>query len=170
MGAEPVFVPLSGFQEYPEEIMVRRATDFYADMARRRTVPHAVIENFLRGASTASGGANMQPWKFVVVSDPDLKKIREKAEEEEREFYARRATPEWLAALEPLGTDELKPYLETVPYLISIFVERFGRLSEGEGPLRDRVGRNCDRDAHHCHPPRRSGKLDPCTEPNGISQ
>ena len=74
MGAEPVFVPLSGFQEYPEEIMVRRATDFYADMARRRTVPHAVIENCLRAASTAPSGANMQPWKFVVVSDPDLKK------------------------------------------------------------------------------------------------
>jgi nitroreductase len=68
----------------------------------------------------------------VVVSDPDLKtQIRKKAEEEEHEFYTRRATPEWLAALEPLGTDEHKPYLETAPYLIAIFVERYGRLPDG---------------------------------------
>ncbi len=74
----------------------------------------------------------MQPWKFVVVSDPDVKKqIRKKAEEEEHEFYTRRATPEWLAALEPLGTDEHKPYLETAPYLIAIFVERYGKLPDG---------------------------------------
>ena len=120
--------------------MVGRAADFYADMARRRTVrqfsdrpvPRKLIENCLRAASTAPSGANMQPWKFVVVSDPALKKqIREKAEEEEHEFYTRRATPEWLAALEPLGTDELKPYLETAPYLIAIFVERFGMLPDG---------------------------------------
>jgi len=120
--------------------MVGRAADFYAAMAQRRTVrqfsdrpvPLAVIENCLRAASTAPSGANMQPWKFIVVSDPDLKKqIKEKAEEEEHEFYSGRATPEWLAALEPLGTDELKPYLETAPYLIAIFVERFGMLPDG---------------------------------------
>jgi len=118
--------------------MVGRAADFYAEMSRRRTVrqfsdrpvPRKLIENCLRAASTAPSGANMQPWKFVVVSDPDLKKrISEKAEEEEHEFYTRRAAPEWLAALEPLGTDELKPYLETAPYLIAIFVERFGMLN-----------------------------------------
>ncbi len=140
MGTEPVFIPLPGFREYSEDVMVGRAADFYAAMARRRSVrqfsdrpvPHAVIENCLRAASTAPSGANMQPWKFVVVSDPDLKKrIKEKAEEEEHEFYSGRATPEWLAALEPLGTDELKPYLETAPYLIAIFVERFGMLPDG---------------------------------------
>ena len=140
VGTEPEFIQLQGFQEYPEDVMVRRAADFYADMARRRTVrqfsdrpvPRALIENCLRAASTAPSGANMQPWRFVVVSDPDLKvQIRDKAEEEEHEFYARRATPEWLAALEPLGTDEHKPYLEAAPYLIAIFVERFGMLPDG---------------------------------------
>ncbi|MFV1857955.1 MAG: nitroreductase family protein [Anaerolineales bacterium] len=140
MGTEPEFIPLPGFREYSEDVMVGRAADFYAAMARRRTVrqfsdrpvPLAVIENCLRAASTAPSGANMQPWKFIVVSDPDLKKrIKEKAEEEEHEFYSGRATPEWLAALEPLGTDELKPYLETAPYLIAIFVERFGMLPDG---------------------------------------
>ena len=95
MGTEPEFIPLLGFQEYPEHVMVGHAADFYAEMNRRRTVSHVVIENCLRAASTAPSGASMQPWKFVVMSDPDLKKqIREKAEEEEREFYARRAAPE----------------------------------------------------------------------------
>ena len=140
MGNEPEFVPLQDFQEYPEDEMAKRAADFYAEMSSRRTVrqfserpvPRAVIEDCLRAASSAPSGANMQPWKFVVVSDPDLKvQIRKKAEEEEHEFYTRRATPEWLAALEPLGTDENKPYLETAPYLIAIFVERFGKLPDG---------------------------------------
>ncbi len=140
VGNEPEFVPLQDFQEYPEDEMAKRAADFYAEMASRRTVrqfsdrpvPRAVIEDCLKAASSAPSGANMQPWKFVVVSDPDLKtQIRKKAEEEEHEFYTRRATPEWLTALEPLGTDENKPYLETAPYLIAIFVERYGRLPDG---------------------------------------
>jgi nitroreductase len=140
VGNEPEFVPLQEFQEYPEEVMANRAADFYAEMRTRRTirqfsersVPRAVIEDCLKVASSAPSGANMQPWKFVVVSDPDVKKqIRIKAEEEEHEFYTRRATPEWLAALEPLGTDEHKPYLESAPYLIAIFVERFGKLPDG---------------------------------------
>ncbi len=140
VGNEPEFIPLENFQEYPENAMVHRAADFYAEMARRRTirqfserpVPRQVIDNCLRAASTAPSGANMQPWKFVVITDPELKvQIRKKAEEEEHEFYTRRATPEWLEALEPLGTDEHKPYLETAPYLIAIFVERFGQLPDG---------------------------------------
>ena len=140
MGNVPEFVPLQDFQEYPEDVMAKRAADFYAEMVSRRTVrqfserpvPRAVIKDCLKAASSAPSGANMQPWKFVVVSDPDVKKqIRKKAEEEEHEFYSRRATPEWLAALEPLGTDEHKPYLETAPYLIAIFVERYGKLPDG---------------------------------------
>ena len=140
MGTVPELIPLQSFQEYPEQEMLGRAADFYAEMGRRRTVrqfsdrpvPRKLIENCLKAASTAPSGANMQPWKFVVVSDPDLKKqIRAKAEDEEHEFYTRRATPEWLAALEPLGTDEHKPYLEAAPYLIAIFVERFGMLPDG---------------------------------------
>jgi len=140
MSAEPTFVPLQGFQEYSEEEMRQRAADFHAEMENRRTVrqfserpiPRAVIEDCLRAASSAPSGANMQPWKFVVVTDPDLKlQIRKVAEQEEHEFYTRRATPEWLEALAPLGTDEHKPYLETAPYLIAIFVERYGKLPDG---------------------------------------
>jgi len=140
VGNEPQFVPLQNFQQYPEDEMAKRAADFYAEMASRRTVrqfsdrpvSREVIEDCLKAASSAPSGANMQPWKFVVVSDPDLKsQIRKKAEDEEHEFYARRATPEWLSALEPLGTDEHKPYLEMAPYLIAIFVERYGELPDG---------------------------------------
>ena len=140
MGNEPQFVPLQNFQQYPEDEMAKRAADFYAEMASRRTVrqfsdrpvSREVIEDCLKAASSAPSGANMQPWKFVVVSDPDLKsQIRKKAEDEEHEFYTRRATPEWLSALEPLGTDEHKPYLEMAPYLIAIFVERYGELPDG---------------------------------------
>jgi nitroreductase len=140
MSDEPKFVPLQGFPEYSEQDMRRRAADFYAEMENRRTVrqfserpvAREVIEYCLRAASSAPSGANMQPWKFVVVSDPDLKlQIRKVAEQEEHEFYTRRATPEWLEALAPLGTDEHKPYLETAPYLIAIFVERYGKLPDG---------------------------------------
>ena len=140
MKSEPEFISLPDYEEYPEDAMQQRAADFYADLARRRTVrefsgrpiPEGVIQNCLRAASSAPSGANMQPWKFVVISDPAVKKqIREKAEEEEHEFYTRRATPEWLEALAPLGTDEHKPYLEIAPILIAIFVERFGMLPDG---------------------------------------
>ncbi len=137
---QPEFIPLPAFQQYTEEQMLERARAFCEDMKRRRTVrdfsgepvSRAVIEECLRAASSAPSGANMQPWKFVVVSDPVLKRqIRERAEEEEHEFYTRRAPPEWLEALAPLGTDENKPYLEQAPYLIAIFVERYGLLPDG---------------------------------------
>lgn len=128
------FIPLE-FEELPVEEMRRRAADFYAQMKRRRTVrdfsdrpvPRDVIEACLLAAGTAPNGANMQPWHFVVVSDPAIKQqIREAAEAEEREFYERRATDEWLAALAPLGTDASKPFLETAPYLIAIFAQSYG--------------------------------------------
>ena len=80
----------------------------------------------LGAAGTAPSGANQQPWHFVVISDPQLKgKIRAAAEEEERAFYRHRATPEWLEALEPLGLDEHKPFLEVAPYLIVVFAQRY---------------------------------------------
>lgn len=125
---------------YPPDEMERRAAAFYAEMSRRRTVrdfsdrpvPRAVIEDALRTAGTAPSGAHQQPWSFVVVQDPAIKReIRAAAEAEEHEFYTRRATPEWLAALAPLGTDERKPFLETAPYLIAIFVQRYGLLPDG---------------------------------------
>ena len=91
-----------------------------------------MIENCIRTAGTAPSGANMQPWHFVLISDPKIKKkIRVAAEKEEKEFYKTRAPKEWLEALAPLGTDNIKPYLETAPYLIAIFMQRFGKLPDG---------------------------------------
>jgi nitroreductase len=87
-----------------------------------REIPEQVLENCLLSAGTAPSGANLQPWQFVVVRDPEVKKtIRREAEEEEREFYQHRAPQEWLDALAPLGTDSDKPFLEIAPCLIVIF-------------------------------------------------
>jgi nitroreductase len=97
-----------------------------------RAVPREIIENCLRAAGTAPSGANRQPWYFVVVSDPAIKRrIRQAAEVEEREFYEHRAPPEWLEALAPLGTDAAKDFLEVAPYLIVIFQQKYGRLPDG---------------------------------------
>ncbi|MEQ1513648.1 MAG: nitroreductase family protein [Lysobacteraceae bacterium] len=123
-----------------DEERVAAAKAFADDLARRRTVrdyaptpvPRAVIEQCLRVAGTAPSGANQQPWRFVAVQDAAIKRrIREAAEAEEREFYAHRAPDEWLDALAPLGTDADKPFLETAPWLIGIFYERFGIDAEG---------------------------------------
>jgi len=134
------FVPLLDYREYPEAEMMQRARQFHLELKRRRTVrhfsnrpvPREVIENCLRTATTAPSGANLQPWHFVVVSDPETKRrIRQAAEEEERHFYRHRAPQEWLDALAPLGTDEHKPFLERAPYLIAIFAQKYGRLADG---------------------------------------
>ena len=128
------------YREYPLDEMEQRAADFYQDLDRRRTarqfsdrpVPRSIIEDCLLTAGTAPSGAHMQPWHFVVISNPDTKRrIREAAEAEERAFYQERATPEWLEALAPLGTDQHKPYLEVAPYLIAIFVQRYGERPDG---------------------------------------
>ncbi len=109
-------------------------------MQRRRTVrdfdpravPRDVIEHCIAAAGTAPSGANQQPWHFVAVSDADVKRrIRLAAEAEEREFYERRAPEEWLEALRPIGTDWQKPFLETAPWLIAIFVQKWGRAADG---------------------------------------
>lgn len=134
------FVPLSDYREFPPDEMRARLAEFYEDVRRRRTVrefsprpvPRDIIETALRAAGTAPSGANLQPWHFVVISGAATKKkIREAAEVEEREFYEHRATPEWLDALEPLGTDPDKPFLETAPYLIAVFLQKFSNLPDG---------------------------------------
>ena len=139
MGDYPT-IPLPGYEEYPIEEMRQRLHDFYADVSRRRTVrefsdrpvPVDIIETALKAANTAPSGANLQPWHFAVVSGPETKrKIREAAEAEEREFYEHRASAEWLEALKPLGTDSNKPFLETAPYLIAVFLQKFGELPDG---------------------------------------
>ncbi len=133
------FQPLK-FTEYPIAEMQQRATDFRVHMQRRRTVrhfsdkpvPREIIEECLLTAGTAPNGANLQPWQFVVVSDPKVKhELRVEAEKEEEEFYNRRAPQEWLDALAPLGTDEHKPFLETAPYLIAIFGKTHSTLPDG---------------------------------------
>jgi len=129
----------------PEAETLARATDFAARVARRRTVrdfapdpvPRAVIERCLAAAGTAPSGANQQPWHFVAIgADAALRRrIRAAAEEEEREFYEKRAPKEWLEALAPLGTDPNKPFLETAPWLIAIFVRAHG-VAPGGGVVK----------------------------------
>jgi nitroreductase len=133
-------MPLPDRRILPEQEMLRRAREFRELAARRRTVrafdsrpvARELIEECIAAAGTAPSGANQQPWHFVAVSDPTVKqRIRVAAEEEERQFYERRATDEWLAALEPLGTDWQKPFLETAPWLIAIFAQKWGRAADG---------------------------------------
>lgn len=135
-----ITVPLSSYREYPADQMQQRAVAFADDLHRRRTVrdfsdrpiPAGVLDSCIRAAGSAPSGANIQPWHFVVVTDPGSKRqIREAAEQEEREFYAHRATREWLDALAPLGTDWEKPFLETAPALIAIFGEAYGEREDG---------------------------------------
>jgi nitroreductase len=123
------FEPLA-FDRLAPEQMLARSTEFLARIATRRTVrdfsdepvPFRLIENAVCAAATAPSGANRQPWRFVVVSDPEVKRaIRIAAEAEEKESYERRMPEEWLEALAPLGTDWHKPFLEAAPYLVAVF-------------------------------------------------
>ncbi len=91
-----------------------------------------MIEDLVLTASTAPSGAHRQPWRFVMVGDPEIKrKIRIAAEAEERKNYDGRLPPEWIEALAPLGTEEDKPYLEIAPWLVGLFEERFGIKPDG---------------------------------------
>lgn len=125
----PGFVPLV-FEEIDEKHQIERSEQFLELLKRRRTVreysdrdvPFELIEKAIATAGTAPSGANMQPWRFVVVRDPEVKKkIREAAEKEEHESYQNRMSEKWLRRLAPLGTDEHKPFLEIAPYLIIVF-------------------------------------------------
>jgi nitroreductase len=137
---QPRLLPLAGFEVRSATEVCNRAAGFRAEMARRRTVRHfsdravpkEAIVSCLLAAGSAPSGANLQPWHFVVISDPAVKaQIRGAAEKEEREFYHGRAPQEWLDALAPLGTDDQKPFLETAPYLIAIFAQSYGLLPDG---------------------------------------
>ena len=138
---KPKFIPLKDYKPYPEPEMIRRSEEFYQEIKKRRTVrdfserpvPDNVIRNCIKAAGTAPNGANLQPWHFVIVKDREIKqKIRIAAEEEEKEFYTKRAPEEWLKALRPLGTDESKPFLEKAPYLIVIFSKSYDVKPDGK--------------------------------------
>jgi nitroreductase len=133
-------IPLD-HRRLPVEETLSRARELQREMARRRSVrhfspdpvPREAVELAIRTAATAPSGAHRQPWSFVVVDDPAIKRrIREGAEAEEHESYVGgRMPPEWLEALEPLGTDWHKPFLEIAPYLVVVFAELFGVEADG---------------------------------------
>ena len=138
--AGAIFEPLTSYIEYPIDEMKQRASFFRQEMQRRRTVrqfsnrpvQREIIEQCLLVAGSAPSGANLQPWHFVVVGDPKVKReIRIAAEQEEHEFYHRRAPQEWLDALAVIGTDERKPFLEAAPYLIIVFGKNHDFLPDG---------------------------------------
>ncbi|HEX6750783.1 MAG TPA: nitroreductase family protein [Longimicrobium sp.] len=134
------FRPL-GFQRLPVDEMLARARDFHAEMDRRRStrafsrdpVPRELIELAIRTASTGPSGAHQQPWTFVVVGDPELKRrIREAAEAEERVNYGGRMPPEWIEALAPMGTDLVKTHITDAPYVVVLFRQIYGLGPAGE--------------------------------------
>jgi nitroreductase len=135
-------VPLR-FERLPDDDMVRRAEQFADTMERRRTVrdfssepfPEEILRHAIAAASSAPSGAHQQPWVFVVVRDPELKRrIREAAEQEEKKLWEDRMSEEWRAALAPLGLDWHKPHLTDAPALIVVFAQpwRTEQTPEGE--------------------------------------
>ena len=138
--ARPRLVAAPKIDPWSDDEILQRAREFYEAMQRRRTfrdysdrpVPREVIEHCIRAAGTAPSGANLQPWHFVAVSDPAIKReIRVAAEIEEEEFYKHRAPKAWLEALAPIGTDSNKPFLEIAPWLIAVFAQPFRFLPDG---------------------------------------
>lgn len=135
---------LRRLRAFREELDGRRSVRFFRD----EDVPRAMIEQAILAASTAPSGAHKQPWTFVAVRNADVKRrIREAAEEEERRSYAGRMSDEWLKDLAPLGTDADKPFLETVPWLVVVFMQRYGIDDAGEHRkhyyVRESVGIAC---------------------------
>ncbi len=129
------------FESLPEKEQLARSQDFLRQVSTRRTVrdfstgpvPFELIKNAISAANTAPSGANQQPWTFVVVSDPEVKRqIREAAEAEEKLSYEQRMSQEWLDALAHLGTDWHKPHLEDAPYLIVVFRQAYGLVTDTE--------------------------------------
>lgn len=140
MAAPPKLIPLA-YEKPTVKGVAAEARRFFENVNRRRSVRDfspdpvraAVIADLVRAASTAPSGANRQPWTFVAVSRPEIKQeIRLAAEREERENYAGRMPSEWLRALEPLGTDAHKPFLEVAPWLVVLFKQNYGLGPSGE--------------------------------------
>ena len=140
MPSDPVFEPLM-FEHLSVTEQSRRSEEFARRMLARRSVrrfsrervPIELIERAISVAGSAPSGANQQPWTFVVISDPDLKrKIRVAAEAEEKESYERRMSQEWLDALAPLGTDWRKPHIEDAPFVIVVFRQAYGIRRDSE--------------------------------------
>ena len=147
MPNKPIFERLE-FKRLSKPEQLRRSDDFARCLLRRRSVRHfsrepvptALIENAIRAAGSAPSGANQQPWTFVVVSDPELKReIRSAAEAEEKESYQRRMSQEWLDALAPLGTDWRKPHIEDAPCVIVVFRQAYGLRMDAETGEESRV-------------------------------
>ena len=131
-------IPLNFKSLAPEEMLLK-SKQFCERLSKRRTVrefsdkdvEEEILINAIRAAGSSPSGANKQPWHFVLVSNPEIKKeIRLAAEKEEREFYSRRAPQSWLEDLEQFGTDANKPFLEQAPYLIAIFLQKFSLDSD----------------------------------------
>lgn len=135
----PTCVPLSYEKPSVDEVTTR-ARLFYEQMSRRRSVrafshkpvPREVIHDLVRAASTAPSGAHQQPWTFVAVSNPAVRReIRVAAEREEQKNYGGRMPEDWLRALEPIGTDAKKPFLEHAPWLVVLFRQDYGYDNRG---------------------------------------
>ncbi len=146
--AEPPTIPAPALA-LPDEVALERVTAFADDLVRRRSVrqfssravPDGVLEQAVRAAASAPSGANIQPWRFVIVTDPQVRgRLRKAAEAEEREFYDRRASSEWLAALAPLGTNAEKTFLTGAPGLIAVFEVHQGPSSPKPYYVKESVG------------------------------
>ncbi|MEW2441245.1 nitroreductase family protein [Micromonospora marina] len=133
----PVDEALARARAFAANLSARRSVRQFAD----RPIPEGVIEEAVRAAGSAPSGANLQPWRFVVVTDPRVRHaLREAAEAEERDFYRRRVSDEWRDALAPLGTDWRKPFLETAPALIVVFEVHKGPRSPKPYYVKESVG------------------------------
>lgn len=136
--AKPKYIPLKNFVEFSQEEMIERSSKFVLEMKKRRTIREfsdrkvdlKIIKNCIKAASFGPTGANLQPYHFVIIENPKIKKeIRISAEHEEHEFYTKRAPKEWLEALSILGTNENKPFLEKASCLIAVFSKSYDILS-----------------------------------------
>ena len=157
--SEPLFVPLPkrhqpgvepevAAKQFFEQVSTRRSIRAFSD----RPVSKETLSWCLRAAGSAPSGANKQPWHFVCISDPALKhKIRLGAEEEEREFYSRRASERWLADLRPLGTDENKEFLDIAPWLVVVFKKLKGAEADQVYYVNESIGLACGMFLTACH-------------------